>query len=99
MSANSVSSDIKLSILNTDSFERSSTLLEFDQIKAKLSSWTRTSQGRKAALALEASTSPFDIASKLQETTEARTLLDQKGGLEFGPDEDLNEWIRRVLLD
>ena len=99
MSANSVSSDIKLSILKTDSFERSSTLLEFDQIKAKLSSWTRTSQGRKAALALEASTSPFDIASKLQETTEARTLLDQKGGLEFGPDEDLDEWIRRVLLD
>ena len=50
-------------------------------------------------MALEASTSPLDIASRLQETTEARTLLDQNGGLEFGPDDDLEEWIRRVLLD
>ena len=99
MSTDALGPDFNSDLLNISGFERSSALLEFDQIKVKLSSLTRTSQGRRAALGLGAATSPLEIASRLQETTEARTLIDQTGSLEFGPDEDLDEWIQRVLLD
>ena len=99
MSTDALGPDHNSDLSNIAGFDRSSTLLEFDQIKLKLSSLTRTSHGRRAALGLRAATSPLEIASRLQETTEARTLIDQTGILEFGSDEDLDEWIQRVLLD
>ena len=99
MSTDALGPDVNSDLLNIAGFERSSALLQFDQIKVKLASLTRTTQGRRAALGLGATTSPLEVASRLQETSEARTLIDQTGSLEFGPDEDLDEWIQRVLLD
>ena len=77
-------------------FEQASILLEFEQIRQRLSSFTRTAKGRESALALESSVSPLEIAIRQQETTEARIFLD--GALEFGPGVDLPEYVQRSLL-
>ena len=80
-------------------FEQASTLLEFNQILQRLAGFTRTVRGGESALALEASSSPLEIAIRQQETTEARMFLDQGGALEFGPGADLSEYVQRSLLD
>ena len=80
-------------------FEQTGTLLEFDQIRQRLASFTRTAEGEQSALALEASASPLEIAIRQQETTEARMFLEQGGALEFGPGIDLAEYVQRSLLD
>ena len=59
MSTDALGPDVNSDLLNIAGFERSSALLEFDQIKVKLASLTRTSQGRRAALGLGATTSPL----------------------------------------
>ena len=80
-------------------FRQAGTLLEFDEIRRRLAGFTRTVKGSEAALALEASASPLEIALRQQETTEARMFLDQGGSLEFGPGVDLSEYVQRSLLD
>ena len=80
-------------------FRQAGTLLEFDEIRRRLAGFTRTVKGSEAALALEASASPLEIALRQQETTEARLFLDQGGSLEFGPGVDLSEYVQRSLLD
>lgn len=84
---------------NLGGFGEASILLEFDQIRRRLASFTHTALGRESALALEASASPLDITTRQQETTEARMFLDQAGALEFGPAVDLSEYVQRSLLD
>ena len=50
------------------------------------------------ALSLAPSRDLLEIATRQQETTEARQFLDQGGALEFGPDQDFRELAHRALL-
>ncbi len=79
-------------------FAQSLRLLEFNQIRQHLASHTRTVLGREAALSLTAIRDLLEIASRQQETTEARQFLEQGGSLESGPDIDLQERVHRALL-
>jgi DNA mismatch repair protein MutS2 len=79
-------------------FSRTITLLEFDQIRTRLASFTRTVMGREAAGSLTPSADPLDIAARQQETSEAREFLEKGGSLEFGPALDLREYIQRAML-
>jgi DNA mismatch repair protein MutS2 len=79
-------------------FARSVQSLEFDQIRQQLAGHTRTVMGREQALALLPSVDLLDIATRQQETTEARQYLDRGGALEFGPDVDFRVVVNRALL-
>jgi DNA mismatch repair protein MutS2 len=80
-------------------FDRAITLLEFDQIRSRLAVFTRTVLGREKANALTPSGDILDIATRQQETAEARQFLDQGGALEFGPPADLRDLVQRAMLD
>ena len=79
-------------------FAQSVHLLEFDQIRQQLAEHTRTVMGREKALALSPTADLLDIATRQQETTEARQYLDQGGALEFGPSIDFRGLVNRALL-
>ena len=79
-------------------FESAARLLEFDQVLAQLSSYTRTALGREKAVSLEPSEDLLEVATRQQETTEARRYVDGGGSLEFGPEQDISELIQRALL-
>ena len=79
-------------------FSESVRLLEFEQIRNQLAANTRTVLGREAAQSLTPSSDLLEIATRQQETTEARLFLDQGGSLEFGPGIDFREYIQRALL-
>ena len=74
------------------------TLLEFDQIRLVLSSHARTIMGRRACMSLTPSGDVLEIATRQQETSEARRFSDHGGSLEFGPEEDFQEFFHRSLL-
>lgn len=84
--------------LDAGGFTQSAALLEFDQVQENLASYTRTRLGGQRARELAPASDVLDIATRQQETSEARRYLDQSGGLEFGPDADLQEYIQRALL-
>ena len=73
-------------------------LLEFDQIKQRLTGYARTVMGGEMVLALEPSANLLEIASRQQETTEARQYVDQGGSLEFGPNIDFRHHVNRAAL-
>ena len=79
-------------------FDRSLHLLEFDQIRQRLAGYARTALGRERCLSLEPVGDSLEIASRLQETDEARQFLDNGGSLEFGPDADLGDYVHRAML-
>ena len=79
-------------------FEVAGPLLEFDQVREQIARYTHTVVGGERARALSPSRDLLEIATRLQETTEARQYLDQGGALEFGPDQDFRELIQRALL-
>lgn len=79
-------------------FSASVRLLEFDRIREDVATYTRTVMGREAAFCLSPSSDLLDIATRQQETTEARQYLDEGGSLEFGPEVDFREWVHRALL-
>ena len=79
-------------------FEQSGLLLEFDQIRGQLASYTRTVLGRELAHALTPTRDLLEIAAQQQETTESRRFLDEGGTLEFGPDQDFRQLLQRALL-
>ena len=79
-------------------FESAGRLLEFDQVLGQLSSYARTALGRERVAALEPSEDLLEVATRQQETTEARRYHDSGGLLEFGPEEDISELIHRALL-
>ena len=79
-------------------FDQAGPLLEFDQILQQVASYTRTFVGREQAESLAPSRDLLEIATRQQETTEARQFLDQGGALEFGPDQDFRELAHRALL-
>ena len=79
-------------------FETSGGLLEFDQVLGQLSGYTHTALGRQRVAELEPSDDLLEVATRLQETTEARRYIDDGGSLEFGPEQDITELIHRALL-
>ena len=79
-------------------FDRSLRLLEFDQIRQRVAGYARTALGRERCLFLEPVGDSLEIASRLQETDEARQFLDHGGSLEFGPDAQLGEYVQRAAL-
>ncbi len=79
-------------------FESACRLLEFDQVLVQLASYTRTALGRERATSLEPSEDLLEVATRQQETTEARRYVDGGGALEFGPEQDITELVQRALL-
>ena len=79
-------------------FETSRRLLEFDQVLGQLSSYARTALGRQRVAELEPSDDLLEVATRQQETTEARRYIDDGGSLEFGPEQDITELVQRALL-
>lgn len=79
-------------------FDVAGPLLEFDQVREQIAAFTRTVVGGERARALSPTHDLLEIATRLQETTEAKQYLDQGGGLEFGPDQDFRELLQRALL-
>ena len=79
-------------------FETAGRLLEFDQVLGQLAGYARTELGRGKAAALEPSEDLLEVATRQQETTEARRYVDGGGSLEFGPEENISELINRAVL-
>ena len=79
-------------------FETSRRLLEFDQVLGQLSGYARTALGRQRVAELEPSDDLLEVATRQQETTEARRYIDDGGSLEFGPEQDITELVQRALL-
>ena len=79
-------------------FDFAGPLLEFDKVREQVARHTHTVVGGERARALSPSRDLLEIATRLQETSEARQYLEQGGGLEFGPDEDFRELFQRALL-
>ncbi len=79
-------------------FAQAVDLLEFGRIRQVLAGHTSTVMGGEAALGLTPSADPLEVATRLQETSEACRFLSGGGGLEFGPGIDFREFIRRALL-
>ena len=79
-------------------FDSAGRLLEFDQVLGQLSGYTHTALGRQRVAELEPSDDLLEVATRQQETTEARRYIDDGGSLEFGPEQDITELIHRALL-
>ena len=79
-------------------FEQAGRLLEFDKVLAQLAEYARTALGRERVVSLEPSGDLLEVATRQQETTEARRYTDGGGSLEFGPEQDISELIHRALL-
>jgi len=79
-------------------FSTAGPLLEFDQVLEQIASYTRTVVGGERARALAPTKDLLEIATRLQETTEARQYLEMGGGLEFGPDQDFRGLVQHALL-
>ena len=79
-------------------FSQSVELLEFSQIRQQVASYARTLMGQDNAHALAPDRDLLEIATRQQETTESRQFLEQGGSLEFGPQEDFQEYVQRALL-
>ena len=81
-----------------DGFSKGAGLLEFDQIRDGLSGFVRTVLGRQRARELAPVSDVLEIATRQQETSEARRFLESGGGLEFGPGVDFQEYVQRAIL-
>ena len=81
-----------------DGFSQAAGLLEFDQIRDGLAGFVRTVLGRQRARELAPVSDVLEIATRQQETSEARRFLESGGGLEFGPGVDFREYFQRAIL-
>ncbi len=79
-------------------FNSGGRLLEFDKVLGQLSGYARTALGRQRVAELEPSDDLLEVATRQQETTEARRYIDDGGSLEFGPEQDITELVQRALL-
>ena len=79
-------------------FDFAGRLLEFDKVREQLVSHTHTVVGAERARTLSPTCDLLDIATRQQETSEAKQYLNYGGGLEFGPDQDFREILQRALL-
>ena len=79
-------------------FDFAGRLLEFDKVREQLVSHTHTVVGAERARTLSPTCDLLAIATRQQETSEAKQYLNDGGGLEFGPDQDFREILQRALL-
>ena len=79
-------------------FSQSVEFLEFNQIRRQVASYAHTLMGQDSARNLMPDRDLLEIATRQQETTESRQFLEQGGSLEFGPQEDFQEYVQRALL-
>jgi len=73
-------------------------LLDFDRVREQVAGHTKTVVGGERARALAPTCDLLEIATRQQETSEARQYLSEGAGLEFGPDQDFRELLQRALL-
>jgi DNA mismatch repair protein MutS2 len=76
---------------------RSLVLLEFPQVRARLADLTSFPPGRKLAESLEPDADPVVVARRLDETDQARSLLEQRPGIGVGGARDIGPWIERAV--
>ena len=75
---------------------KSIALLEFPLIRARLADQTSFPPGRRLAEALEPSNDPVVVGRGLDETDEARGLLEERSTVGIGSAHDIGPWIERA---
>ncbi len=75
---------------------RSIALLEFPAVRARLAEATSFAPSRRLAEALEPSSDPVIVARGLDETDQARQLLQDRPGVGIGAAHDIEPWIGRA---
>jgi DNA mismatch repair protein MutS2 len=73
-------------------------VLEYQRVLDRLASHVSNSMGREAALALAPSSFPEIVARRLQETREARGLVDLETGMPLGGIHDVREPVERAAI-
>ncbi len=76
---------------------RSITLLEFPAVRARLAAKTSFDPSRRLAEALVPSADPVIVGRGLDETDQARSLLQDRPGVGIGAAHDIEPWVGRAL--
>jgi DNA mismatch repair protein MutS2 len=76
--------------------DRSLTLLEFPLVRQRLAGHTSFAPGRRLAEALLPSSEPVLVARGLEETDQARALLEEQPGVGVGGAHDIGPWVDRA---
>jgi DNA mismatch repair protein MutS2 len=76
---------------------RSIALLEFPAVRARLAETTSFPPSRRLAEALEPSSDPVLVARALDETDQARSLLEERPGIGIGSARDIGPAIERAV--
>ena len=76
---------------------RSIALLEFPQVRARLAEKTSFDPSRRLAEELEPSADPVIVTRALDETDQARQLLQERAGVGIGAAHDIDPWIGRSV--
>ena len=74
------------------------TLLEFDLVREQLASYTTFESARELAGVLLPTSDGDEVASRQQETSDARRFLEERGNLDLSAAYDLTPLIRRAVL-
>ena len=75
---------------------RSQTLLEFPIIRERLAGATSFPPSRRLAEALEPSADPIIVMRRLDETDQARALIEERPGVGIGAAHDIGPWVERA---
>ena len=75
---------------------RSIALLEFPAVRARLAEKTSFDPSRRLAEGLEPSADPVLVARALDETDQARALIQERPGVGIGAAHDIEPWIGRA---
>jgi DNA mismatch repair protein MutS2 len=75
---------------------RSIALLEFPQVRERLADLTQFGPSRRRAEALEPSSDAVIVARGLDETDQARALLEDRPGVGIGSAHDIGPWVERA---
>ena len=75
---------------------RSQALLEYPLLRDRLAAATSFPPSRRLAEALEPSPDPVVVARRLDETDQARSLLEERPGIGIGAAHDIGPWVERA---
>src|SRR3954463_14415739 len=76
---------------------RSIALLEFPAVRARLADKKSFPPSRRLAEALEPSDDPVIVRRGLDETDQARSLLQDRAGVGIGAAHDIEPWVGRAI--
>src|SRR4051795_6756797 len=76
---------------------RSIALLEFPAVRTRLAEKTSFVPSRRLAAALEAAADPVIVRRGLDETDQARSLLQERPGVGIGAAHDIEPWVGRAV--